>query len=695
MSPEQARGEAVDHRSDLFSFGVVLYEMLTGSLPFRGKTGADTLSAILRDPTPRLSGVEHGEELQHVVNRCLAKDPEERYQTTRDLLADIRRIKRDTESGTRAAAAPMPRTRALWAVVAVLVAAGLVVVFGLRPEAKFTPRVGKTSQVTSEPGPELDAALSPDGKLVAYAAGPLFATKIFVNQVVGGRPVSLSRELPGAHRFPRWSPDGAQISFMFRQSENWGTHIVPALGGAPRRFPVPRAHELTWSPDGERIAYFIETETETGIFVGSIDGVDARRVIEAVAPCCLSWSPDGKRLAFALGNSLYLYNLNVGPSSLWVVDVESGESVRVTDDSHQNLSPVWTLDGKSLLFVSDRGGGRDIYRISVDSTGRPVGDPERLTAGLDVFTISSSADGRLLSYSAATSRQNIWSLPIPRKGPVSVQEARPVTSGNRRSEAVAVSPDGKWLAFDLNQNGDVSIFKMPVEGSPPVQVTEGPKDFYPTWSPDGREILFHAIRNDNRDIFVVSADGGAVRQLTSHAAHEFYPHWSPDGKRVVFHSTRGGANNEVWLNEEIYVMSKDRGELSGEVPEQLTFDQGGYAPRWSPDGRLIAYESKKWSGVWVTAPGGGEPRRLTTIGHRAMWSKDSQTLYFRGDPFDDRFAIWSVSLSGGEPERLVLFDDPIRQPVFQDWSTDGETFYFTLTEFEADVWVMELETPAH
>src|SRR3990172_7042820 len=205
MSPEQARGEAIDHRSDIFGFGVVLYEMLTGTLPFRGKTGTDTLSAILRDPTPRLSGIESSEELQHVVNRCLAKDPEERYQTTKDLLADIRRIKRDTESGVRSAAAPPARRTflALGVLISALVVVSGLVVFWPRAPERFLPRVGRTIQVTREPGLEVDAAISPDGKLVAYAAGPLRATKIYVRQVAGGRPVPLTEDLAGWHRFPR------------------------------------------------------------------------------------------------------------------------------------------------------------------------------------------------------------------------------------------------------------------------------------------------------------------------------------------------------------------------------------------------------------------------------------------------------------------------------------------------------------
>jgi TolB protein len=416
-----------------------------------------------------------------------------------------------------------------------------------------------------------------------------------------------------------------------------------------------------------------------------------RRLSDAFDPSCLSWSPDGKRIAFASGNSLYLYNLNSAPSSLWVADVTTGKSVRVTDGVHFDFSPVWTPDGRSLLFISDRGGGLDIYLVSLGSEAEPIGEPERLTTGLNAFTIASSADGRTISYSVATARQNIWSLPVPEGGPVSILEARPVTTGSRRIEGVGVSSDGKWLAFSSDQAGKRAIFKMAVGGSEQVQVTAGPMDHYPTWSPDGREIAFHGIRTGNRDIFIVSADGGTVRQLTNDEAQDYYAHWSPDGKRIVFFSSRNGVNDEASADFQIYAVSRNHGELSGETPVQLTLD-GGAAPRWSPDGSLIAYnEGRTWNGIKVIASDGGEPRRLTDFGHSPMWSKDSRTIYFRETRPDEHFGIWSVSRSGGEPRPLVRFDDPARKSHYPEWSTDGEHFYFTLTEFEADVWVMELE----
>ena len=363
-----------------------------------------------------------------------------------------------------------------------------------------------------------------------------------------------------------------------------------------------------------------------------------------------------------------------------MVAAAGGEPVRVTENAHLDFSPVWMPDGRSLFFVSDRGGSRDVFRVPIDPSRGPVGEPERLTTGLNVFTIGLSADGRTLSYSVITLRQNLWSMPVPQEGPVSVTEARSVTTGNQVIETVDVSPDGKWLAFDSDTSGNQDIFKMPVDGGEPIQLTTDPNmDCCPSWSPDGKEVAFHAFRTGNRDIFVISSDGGTARQLTNDPAHEYYPHWSPDGTKVVFQSRRGDGSG-------IYVVSKDRGELAGETPERLAPGANG---RWSPDGRLIAYTSG--GGISVIPPEGGEPRQLSEFGTRPKWSRDGQTIFFRVPVGNERAGIWSVPLSGGEPELLVHNDDPSRVPNRTEWSADGESFYFTLTEFESDVWVMELE----
>jgi len=262
---------------------------------------------------------------------------------------------------------------------------------------------------------------------VAYAKGPIGQTKIYVQQVSSGRAVPLTADFPGAHFRPRWSPDGAQIAFSARVEDRQEIDVVPALGGAPRRI-TDRGVEPTWSPDGEEIAYWGGATFED-ILVVSVHGGEPRGLIEhTVQASGLTWARGSNRLAYSTGNGGYLLGdrliLNLAHSSLWSASMEGGEPVRLTEDGHLDHSPVFTSDGAHLLFVSSRGGSRDVYRIGVSPSGEPNGSPERLTTGLNVHSISLSADDRTLAYSVVNVRQNIWSLPIPAKGPVSAVRQR-------------------------------------------------------------------------------------------------------------------------------------------------------------------------------------------------------------------------------------------------------------------------------
>lgn len=302
----------------------------------------------------------------------------------------------------------------------------------------------------------------------------------------------------------------------------------------------------------------------------------------------MSWSPGGDKIVYVQGNPFYLLSgggliANLAPSSLWTVSAEGGDPVRLTEDVHLNHSPVWAPDERHVLFVSNRGGSRDIYRMALDASGARTGEPERLTTGLNVHSLSLSEDGKTLSYSVLTTKQNIWSIPIPEEGPVSVTEATPVTTGSQAIEGIHVSPDGQWLVFDSNRSGNQDIYKMPLEGGELVQLTTDPaEDFLPAWSPDMKEIVFYSYRTGNEDIYVVSAEGGTPRQLTNDPGRDKYPDWSPDGKKIAFQSNRSG-------QFEIFVLSVEKDELSGGASQLLT--SAGGLPKWSPDGAFVAFSS--------------------------------------------------------------------------------------------------------
>jgi TolB protein len=293
-----------------------------------------------------------------------------------------------------------------------------------------------------------------------------------------------------------------------------------------------------------------------------------------------------------------------------------------------------------------------------------------------------------LAYSEFSYTANIWSIGIPRDGPISISEAKPVTAGNQTIEGIGVHRDGKWLAYDSNLNGNQDIYKIPVDGGEAEQLTDDPSDdFLPAWSPDGKEIAFYTWRKGNRDVCVMMADGSRFQQLTDDPAHDSFADWSPDGSELVFHSFRTGRG-------ELFVVSRKSRDSDWEAPRQLTSNGASQPCKWSFDGRLIAYTNGE--GLWIIPAEGGEPRRLVARDnaiHRPLfplWSKDSRTLYYMAFDRQRHASIWSVSASEGNPRILVSFDDPSRQPGQSVFAADGERFYFTLARYESDIWIGEL-----
>jgi len=709
MSPEQVEDKEVDRRSDIYSLGIILYEMLTGSVPFEGDTpfavGMKHKGEIPRDPREINSQIP--ESLSRLVLKCLEKSKEKRFQTAEDLRSDLEKIEKAIPVTERIIAKRKPVTskeitvkfnlRKLFMPAAALLALLLVAGYFLfRPGPEiFEVKIDRTQKITHDPGLEIDPAISPDGKMIAYAARSSGKMSLYVRQIAGGRPVALTDGLPGDSRWPQWSPDGTQISFQSQHS----TYIVPALGGIPKKLaetlPGQTVYCSAWSPDGKQIAYNLNNS----LFVLALDQGEPQKITETAYPhpypYSLCWSPDGSKIAYALGNPFFLFGLpfigNIAPSSIWVISAKGGNPVQVTDDKSLNVSPVWMPDGKHLLYVSSEKGGRDVYLLALDTSGKPLGPSVRLTTGLNAHTISLSEAGDRLAYSEFTHTANIWSIKIPQDGsPVSISEARQVTTGNQTIEGIDVSSDGKWLAYDSNLNGNQDIYKMPSGGGEPEQLTNDPSDeFLPAWSPDGREIAFYYWKRGNRDLTLMMSDGSKFQQLTDDPASESYPDWSPDGLRLVYTSDQTGRG-------EVFVISRENKEAKWGAPHQLTSNGGDQGGKWSPDGRLIAYTNSQ--GLWTIPAEGGEPRSLYEVRDPAIqsrirhtaWSKDSRTVYYMAYDAEKRASFWSAAASGGEPKLLVKFDDPTRQSSRFEFAYDGERFYFTLAEYESDIWVGEL-----
>jgi Tol biopolymer transport system component len=343
--------------------------------------------------------------------------------------------------------------------------------------------------------------------------------------------------------------------------------------------------------------------------------------------------------------------------------------------------------GRTLLFVSNRAGSRDIYSLRLAPDGEPDGDPQRLTSGLNAHGISVSKDGKLLAYSAYAPSDTIWSLDIPAKGVASVAQARQVTFANEKIEKLSLSRDGKWLGYDSDRNGPADIWKMPVAGGAPEQITRGPNNkWINDWSPDGREIVFHSMRGGQRDVFVVSADGVRTETVAATPREEQHAGWSPDGNSIVYDS------GSIATSEAFIVSRAGRGAPWG-TPRQLT-RHGSSDPKWSPDGRLIAFCAGGQLRV-ITPDGTGERVLVDSTPDLPepaypIWSNDSRSVFYKAYDRDRKSTIWSVPVTGGPPRLLVRFDDPSRRSLRREFTTDGVRLYFTIARDESDVWTMEL-----
>ena len=709
MAPEQAAAEPhVDHRADIYAVGIVAYELLAGHPPFGGPSAQRILAAHISQPVPPLAEARPGlsPALSAVVMRCLEKRAADRWQSAEELLAQLEPLAtpsggitpnttRPVSGVTAGASGAVVAARRSWQRSALL-AGTIVVTLGgaLYAGSRMRGRAplmhfGKTTPVTIDPGLEVDPALSPDGATIAYAVGPAGAMSIVVRSLGGGTPVPVSKERDCDARDPRWSPDGSKLLYHC----GGRVLLVPALGG-PAQLILESGEHAAWSPDGQSIAYARE-----GRYVErrSLAGGEPVRLAESIAPHSLQWSPDGERLVYVADNVEFLYGNttmgNLAPNQVMIVSRAGGDARALTDKKFLHESPLWTPDGRTLLLVSNEGGGRDIYQLPLSSQGEAAGPLSRLTTGLGAGSIALSRDGKRLAYTTFANSANIWAVAVPAAGGTSsTRNAVPVTTGNQHIEGVAVSPDGEWLAFDSDRGGNADIWKVRIAGGEPEQLTADPSDdFIPQWSGDGRWLAFQSWRNGNRDVYVVRSSGGDAQQVTRTLDHEMYPTFAPDGRALVYHHVLPSGVVQLERVSRI-------GDSAWSAPVVLV---PGALARYSPDGQAIVY--LQGGSVNRVATVGGEPATLMhpvpdgkgrIVPAGAAYSPDGKTVFVKavhsvsGVP-----SIWAIPAAGGTPRLVVRFDDPNRPSGRQEFSTDGKRFYFTVDNRQSDISIVEVVKP--
>ena len=703
MAPEQAVAEKdVDHRADLYALGVVAYELLAGRRPFMGNTAQAIVAAQMTETPADLRTHRPGvpDALAHLVMRALERRPADRWQSAEEILARLQPFVTGSGEVTRQTVAPRRGRRGtlIGAGLGAVLLAGLAGGLLLRGREAPELRLGQRIPLTRDPGLEIEPALSPDGRLVAYAAGLIPSLEIRVRQVEGGAAIAVADRSERPQRWPSWSPDGTRIMFGSPR----GIEIVSALGGTARvvvaRVPDPNADPWGsggllmpggWTPDGKSIA-FIRADT---LYLQALDGGTPRVLAHGGEMHSLAWSPDGRWIACVLGNRQaqqpgFLF-ANGGAAALGVIPATGGEPRALTTDQYYNASPAWGPDSRSLIFISSRGGGVDLYRMRLRRDGRAAGEPSRLTNGLRALSVSVSPDGRSLVYPDFAETSNAYSLPIPERGPASVRDAEPLTRGNQVLESVEISRDGRWLAFDSDLRGNQDIYRLQLPGGDPEQLTEDDADeFWPTWSPDGREIAFHGFRGVRRHLFVMAAAGRDRRQITYGPDDERTPQWSADGRTLYYLHNFNGPGNEV--------RAVSRRPDGGWSTPRTVFRGETYPPLPSPDSRLVAFASAGAVMVvrsdgdsvrtLVPRPEGGAPRAVYVD-----WSEDGRTVYYLAVDPAERTTIWSVPVRGGTPRLLVRFDDPAREWHRFGFKARRGRFYFTVGDRQSDLWMAKAE----
>jgi serine/threonine-protein kinase len=708
MAPEQASADpTLDHRVDIYALGVVAYELLAGRPPFTGHSAQEVLAAHLtRPPEPiRSFRGNVAPAVETIVLRCLEKHPADRWQTTSELVSQLEPLA--TPSGGMTPTTTQPVTTARtgaarperippwlgWAAGGALVAGGaLALTLAQRPE----PAMGVGKRIAVAVGPEREwwPSLSPDGRTIVFSRRDRVATHLYVQQVDGGAPLAITTQLPEWQCCGAMSPDGSRLLFLTPV----GLYVVPTLGGQAR-VVVSGSSSLdlsmtrvglfwgSWSPDGSRIVY---SRGDT-IYIQRVEESAGTAIAHGRDTHSPSWSSDGRWIAFVVGNPGFAINGNLGPSAIAVVSAKGGTPILVTDSAALNTSPVWLPGRAALLFISDKDGGRDVYELSISSSGRLRGAPARVTTGLNPDRIAVSADGNRMAWSVNSETSNVWTLRIPLRDSVPVSQATAVTYGSQTIETATVSRDGKWLFYDSDLKGTADIWRVPLDGGTaagvPEQLTNDPgADFNPSVTPDGKEIAFHSFRTGNRDIFVIPSSGGPAVQVTTSPEHDWNPRWSPDGRALVF-DQQLNPDSSLWI-----VRRKPDG--TWDTPHAVPYRGVVALATWSPDGRSIAFRGD--SGLQVIDLA-GRARLLTTNlttttgGIWAAWSGDGRTVYYARSDSLQQFTIRAVPAEGGAPRTLVYADAPDQQLHRYGLAVSNGRFFFPLIERKADVWVAEVE----
>ncbi|HYH06312.1 MAG TPA: protein kinase [Thermoanaerobaculia bacterium] len=714
MSPEQARAQALDHRTDIFSFGSVLYEMLSGRPAFDTFSAVETMHAILTVEPPSLLSLVPGipPALEAIVRHCMEKNPRERFQSARDLAFQLRMIP-DVQSSTHITGhTAAPETKLLPAVTAprripraaagALGALALATALGaagytyLRTRTTTTQQAPRTfRQVTFGDGLELFPVLAPDGKSFAFVSAETGNEDIYVQRVDGRTPINVTSDSPDGDSEPAFSPDGSQIAF--RSERNRGGIFVMGVTGESVRRLTDFGHNASWSPDGTRVVVSTAA-TDLRPHVHTINGdlwiVDVRSgakrrihdsgdgaLTDAVQP---SWSPNGKRIAF------WGVSREGAQRHVWTIDPDAPDPVktlvRVTSDASIHWNPVWSPDGQYLYFGSNRDGTLNLWRIAVDAeTGKAEGEPEPLSLPAAItgnFTFSQQGD---LAFTTATRAYRLLAMPFDATTGT-LGEPRTLFGGTQEIMSFEPSPDGTSVAFTVGGIQE-DLFLANADGTRLRQLTnDAARDRSVVWSPDGRSLYFYSNRDGAYHIWTIHADGSGLARVTDDAdlkrindRNIYSPSASPDGRTLA---------GETEAPSVLIHLGRPITNRLEPISDRLG------TPEWSPDGTHLLGITKTNGVRRGIAVYDLRTRKLAHILDRGVspqWLPDSKRI-----AFFDRSSIGIMDLTGRVIANVAVTPPPgvdlENRVVGPRLSRDGATLYVRQALEQGDVWIAQFKS---
>ena len=693
MSPEQTRGKPVDKRADIWAFGCVLYETLTGQRAFHRETVSDTMAAILeREPDWRRLPSSTPASVRHLLRRCLEKEVSRRLRDIGDACLEL-----DDASGRFASRSlirrglDFARERQSLAVVGIF-AASIALIVGLvwrTWDARLGApgRVQPTfTQITSQPGLEWFPSLSPDGKWVVYGGDAEGNRDIFLQSTTGQTPINLTADSNDDDDQPSFSRDGERIAFRSSRAGG-GIFVMGRTGEAVRRL-TRRGFKPTWSPDGREIAFTSEnadldpqnTLGLSSLWVVDVASGEERQLgsVDAVLP---SWSPHGHRIAYTTRGAIAgSTRLDIG-----TVDRSGANPVAVTTDGSLNWNPVWAPDGQHLYFVSGRGGPVNLWRVSIDeASGKTAGPPEAvITPSPFAAHIAISADGTRIAYSSILRSRNIQKLPIDPATGDRRGEPTWVTTGSRLWANPDPSPDGKWVVFYSSVQPEGHLYVARTDGTGLRQLTSEaePIDRMPRWSPDGQWIAFHSIRGKDQYLWKIRPDGSERQQL-SPLADAIYPAWSPDGSRIAVLMAAGIGHSE----NNVYTFDPHR-PWNAQKPETISPPADSpdefVVNAWSPDGAQLAGQAGLAArGILTYSLRTRRFDRLTDFGGYPVWLPDGRQLMFVSAGRD--FHV--VDTRSRRVRKVFSVERDIIGPP--QLTREGREAFFSRRVTEGDIWLL-------